>query len=336
MDNPTPTNPTPPPPAPTPIESGPSYEKPAEAGFPQPPAAPTPPMPPVVSQPVQQPIEKPKSKNNFLMVVATILLIMAVGAIGYFVYKNLIAKSPAIASYEDCTKAKGSVIQESFPPVCVTKNGQRFVQEVSPTPTPTPDITANWKVFTASSFSIKYPSDWAEPTTQLLSGDTRHVFQPNNLTITVGSGGIYSQTLGKKESYDEIVTNENKNAPNTKDIIVSRIPAKEYINTIGASTIEPEVVLNGPNNNVYIISMPFPTGTDPALFDQILSTFKFLDESQSKTNCQSPRPEVCTMECIEPPPYICGSDGKSYCTACQACSNKDVAWYKMSTTPCEQ
>lgn len=35
------------------------------------------------------------------------------------------------ASFEDCKKLKGSVIQESFPEVCVTKSGQRFIQEIS-------------------------------------------------------------------------------------------------------------------------------------------------------------------------------------------------------------
>jgi hypothetical protein len=53
-----------------------------------------------------------------------------------------------------------------------------------------------------------------------------------------------------------------------------------------------------------------------------------------KTDCPAKRPQVCTFECILPPPYICGSDGKSYCTVCQACSNKSVAWYEMKNSPC--
>ncbi|PIQ72365.1 hypothetical protein COV86_03350 [Candidatus Roizmanbacteria bacterium CG11_big_fil_rev_8_21_14_0_20_35_14] len=58
------------------------------------------------------------------------------------------------------------------------------------------------------------------------------------------------------------------------------------------------------------------------------------EQNQTKIDCKDPRPEVCTMECIENPPYICGSDGKSYCTVCQACSNKNVTWYEMKASAC--
>lgn len=53
-----------------------------------------------------------------------------------------------------------------------------------------------------------------------------------------------------------------------------------------------------------------------------------------KVFCKEPRPEVCTMECIVNPPYICGSDGKSYCSTCQACSNPSVEWYIIQDVPC--
>lgn len=165
MDNPTPTNPIAPAPAPAPIESGPTFEKPIDLipkeeprpGFPQPPVTPVPPTPQVVNQPVQPPVEESKPKNNLLIIVAIILLVMAVGAVGYFVYKNVLVKTQPITSYDECAKAKGSIIQETFPPVCVTKDGQRFVQEVLPTPTP--DVTASWKTFTGKVFEYKYPDN---------------------------------------------------------------------------------------------------------------------------------------------------------------------------------
>jgi len=68
------------------------------------------------------------------------------------------------------------------------------------------------------------------------------------------------------------------------------------------------------------------------------TTFSFLDSEGSsggeKVFCQEPRPEVCTMECIENPPYICGSDGESYCSECQACSSNKIKWYQFQDLPC--
>lgn len=52
--------------------------------------------------------------------------------------------------------------------------------------------------------------------------------------------------------------------------------------------------------------------------------------------CTDPRPEECTLECIGNPPYICGSDSKSYCSTCGACANKSVKWYVIRDTPCEE
>jgi len=51
--------------------------------------------------------------------------------------------------------------------------------------------------------------------------------------------------------------------------------------------------------------------------------------------CKDPRPQLCTMECIVNPPYICGSDGKSYCSECQACASPKVEWYMVQDGPCE-
>lgn len=62
----------------------------------------------------------------------------------------------------------------------------------------------------------------------------------------------------------------------------------------------------------------------------------FLDQEGGgeKVFCKDPRPEVCTMECIAQPPYICGSNGKSYCNKCQACANRGVDWYIIQNAPC--
>jgi hypothetical protein len=58
------------------------------------------------------------------------------------------------------------------------------------------------------------------------------------------------------------------------------------------------------------------------------------EEDEGRVFCQEPRPQICTMECIVNPPYICGSDKKSYCSTCQACANPKVEWYAMEDEPC--
>jgi hypothetical protein len=55
-----------------------------------------------------------------------------------------------------------------------------------------------------------------------------------------------------------------------------------------------------------------------------------------KVFCPKSRPEVCTMECVATPPYICGSNGKFYCNTCQACADKEVEWYLIQETPCQE
>lgn len=62
-----------------------------------------------------------------------------------------------------------------------------------------------------------------------------------------------------------------------------------------------------------------------------------LDVNQKgRVNCTSLRPEACTLECIDPPPYLCGSNEKSYCSACQACADKNVDWYITQEEICSR
>lgn len=65
-----------------------------------------------------------------------------------------------------------------------------------------------------------------------------------------------------------------------------------------------------------------------------------VDESEKEASeriyCEEPRPQICTLECLAPPPYLCGSDGKFHCTVCQACGNPEIEWYVYQDETCEK
>jgi len=217
----------------------------------EPQVTPVPQAPP----PIPEAPQNPKSNVNLLAVVTLVLLILVI-VIGYFIYKNYFAKTQSIFSYKDCVNAKGSFIQESFPPVCVTKSGQRFVQQTVSSPTPTPiakNEVLGIQINTCCSCPTKVPRS------------------------LIGTDGWVIYERGK--NYSKYLPEECNRAD----------------------------------------CQPCPP---------------LEEENQNKIDCKNPRPEVCTMECIENPPYICGSDGKSYCSVCQVCSDKNIAWYEMKTSAC--
>lgn len=67
------------------------------------------------------------------------ILVGVGGLLGYQTYVT----ASQITTYEACILARGSRIQETFPPTCVTRNGTHFVQRLpdSGNPVPTQEAT---------------------------------------------------------------------------------------------------------------------------------------------------------------------------------------------------
>lgn len=62
-----------------------------------------------------------------VMSLITILLLLLGGSI----YVGIAKKKPMlVTSFEECASLSKSIIQESYPEVCVTPDGQSFVHEV--------------------------------------------------------------------------------------------------------------------------------------------------------------------------------------------------------------
>jgi hypothetical protein len=94
------------------------------------------PTPQVVAEVPEESVAIPQ-KSIVLFPTAILLVVVSVFA-GSLLYQNRQLKNLLkINSFDECTKANG-VIQESYPPVCVTKDGRRFTQEVPPEETKTP------------------------------------------------------------------------------------------------------------------------------------------------------------------------------------------------------
>ncbi|MCH7730045.1 hypothetical protein IID21_00785 [Patescibacteria group bacterium] len=68
-----------------------------------------------------------KSKGLLFLAASTAFILLSAILIG----RSSGSVRQAAASFAECVKLPGSVIQESYPEVCVTKNGERFTRELT-------------------------------------------------------------------------------------------------------------------------------------------------------------------------------------------------------------
>lgn len=84
-----------------------------------------------ISPPIPATKQAPKLSLRLVYTALTLIFGILLGAGGLFAYQEYSA-APAVTSYEECIKARGSVIQESYPATCVTRDKKRFTQPVDP------------------------------------------------------------------------------------------------------------------------------------------------------------------------------------------------------------
>lgn len=206
--------------------------------------------------------------------------------------------------------------------------------------------TAKWKTYTNDKyqFSLKYPEDYSyyESPNKDSAYFTPTQYKTSDVTalpmITFAMLQFPNSINNLQDELNQIKADDPNGIQNVKNITVDGTMAIQF-NELQGNELDTQILLKTKisGNNIFMIKLTEYDKADKemlSVYNQILSTFKFTDYNQTKINCTNPRPQVCSMLCIQPPPYICGSDGKSYCSTCQACGNPNIAWYQMSTTPC--
>ena len=293
----------------------------------------TPPVePPIQQSPVQPPVQPgqaqppsaalpseasaklgetmPKSKTSFVTIFGLILLIGSLLALGWYFLSEKLLKQTPVTSYEECLIAKGSLIQETYPQVCVTKSGERFTEPVS-SPSPTPfDETVDWKTYSNEKygFSFKFPSNLSDLKNQGGTSATWAI-RPLSLinlgdkaTIQEGSDAPYDgfsvyviPNLGTL-SFDDFLNKEVQVASDrprgiesteiTK-ITVGNQPAA-IINYGYGVGIKGYYIQSSDNKSVIVLTRTNKTDNFLITFDKILSTFKFLEATPSASPTATP------------------------------------------------
>lgn len=104
---------------------------------------------------------KIKSQNGSAHVVIIVCLVLALtGALGWIFWQNFISKDEAsknITNYAECAADKNSKIQESYPEVCVTKDGKSFT---NPDQKIEEDLTVD-ACTEHEKICFTYPQSWA-------------------------------------------------------------------------------------------------------------------------------------------------------------------------------
>ncbi len=142
----------------------------------------------------------------------------------------------------------------------------------SPAPSPTADPTANWKTYTNSQrkYVLRYPNDWRLQENAHL--DLPYLVHSLDLKDKLGSiqltVDIYTEMLIKSVPEDKVIKSE-------KTIVDGKTATKNRHNSFGPSL---EVIISL-DDQIYRITKGLAS---EVTFDQILSTFRFIEQKLPK------------------------------------------------------
>lgn len=262
------------------------------------PAIPTPPPPLIV--PV-------KPKNTLVTALIVLIVLLSLGAAGYFAYQYMQQKQQAaITTFEECSKAPGSVMEAMYPPVCVTRNGKSFTQPLTPeeqqnlqppdltTESTGSAVTADWKTYTNTTYQyqLQYPPELIHESSNYSVSNSQVSVETFNFPDKTTAISIisYDSTINPNLEFNAAVESENTISIASQN--VKQIRGKESVSDTGTLIHVGPIVQN---KNLHMIT--YSSGSSVSkqeneqLFNQILSTFTFTNQpagtqTTSGTGCE--------------------------------------------------
>ncbi len=223
--------------------------------------------PPVESSPTQQiPPQSPKSflSNKLILVAVILLIVLLAGGGAYFVLN---------------TKSKSQPVISKTTPTSIPASA----------PSLTPDPTANWKTYTDSQngFSFKYPSSLY---VKISNKFPNSIFvMQNNIDIEKASEGPVSDLTIHVEKGNNIPAafdnvKQNLHNPLDQNLTIDGASGRGISGTMSGNlegTFNSNVVILKDNKVITLNFYEYNDKFSKAIFNQILSTFKFTDTNQT-------------------------------------------------------
>jgi len=189
-------------------------------------------------------VSPPKTSKSFLWFSLGILVTLIIIGIGYFIYKN---------------QVNTAILPSPVP----------FAKPIS-----TPDPTADWKIFTHPTYKyqFKYPPSWSAIVNQNASANTLFGL---NATSQSGIGGVEIREIPTEPQNFHNLTQSK--VINSTQLTINGISGykMKYSNIVSGT----DFVFKNNDGLIYNIYINSDDSNDLAIFNQILSTFKFLDET---------------------------------------------------------
>ena len=149
------------------------------------------------------------------------------------------------------------------------------------------DDMSDWKMYSSPElgFTFNYPVDWGEPIVDQLSTRTEVGFI-NKLSIL--RGNYYNQDLQRLYSLEEYINNISQATPTSSETFsiedwvgIKRIfVIQPSIDTESSKEIQIVVANPKDKKDLLTISYSYNSKSEQLKYDQILSTFRFLDNEQ--------------------------------------------------------